>query len=170
MENKDKFNLKKIIPIVAIIIVIIISMGFITAHKKEKKQEKTIETFSQVVKKKHNNVLTVELKRREIESKITDWNLILINKEHYIPEDYPFTLQDIEDGNQVDSRIVKPLEQMLSDARKQGLKPYICSSYRTFDTQNTLFNRKWSEYKRLGYEQEEAKQKASYWVTLPRNK
>ena len=57
---------------------------------------------------------------------------------------------------------------MLYDARKQGLDPIICSSYRTKEYQEELFSNKVNYYLRLGYTEEKAKEEASYWVTIPR--
>ena len=148
-----------------LLIIFIITKGLTNKKEKQKeKQEETITTFSTI----HTNTLTVERKKPEIDSKITDWNLILINKENKIPEDYQVKLQEIEGNHKVDIRIVEALSQMLIDARKEGLKPFVCSSYRTSDMQTLLFNKKVNQYKRLGYANQEAEEKASYWVTFPK--
>ena len=88
----------------------------------------------------------------------------MINKDNPIPENYSVDLVEIEDGHKVDSRIADELKQMLEDARKEGLKPLICSSYRTEEKQDRLFKDKIREYKRKGYENSEAEELASYWV------
>lgn len=147
-----------------ILLIVIILIILLTNKKEEKEQEETVETFSTST----TDVITVEVKNPEIDSKITDWNLILVNKENKIPEDYQVELQTVEGKHKVDIRIVEALTQMLADARKEGLQPYICSSYRTNQTQTTLFNRKVNQYQRLGYNKQQAEEEASYWVTLPR--
>ena len=162
MAKKRRFNivtfLKNWIPILIVIFVIMI-----WSHKKEDTVEgKTTKTSTT------ENVLTVALQNLEIDSKVTDWDLMLVNKENEIPEDYHFDLQEVEGTHKVDTRIVEPLKQMLTDARKQGLKPIICSSYRSNATQTSLFEQKLRQYRNLGYENLEAKQKAGYWVTPPR--
>lgn len=164
MKKKRKFVLVKFIKTWMVIIIVIVTMILFLSRKENKEEEKSKETFSLETA---NNVITVELKKREIAGKTTDWNLILVNKDNKIPENYQCKLVTIENNHKVDVRILEPLREMLADARKQGLKPFICSSYRTNYTQTTLFNRKWNEYRRLGYGEEEAKEKASYWVTLP---
>ena len=56
---------------------------------------------------------------------------------------------------------------MLADARKEGLSPLICSSYRTNAKQQKLYNNKVREYERWGCGSEEAEELASYWVAIP---
>ena len=53
------------------------------------------------------------------EGKITDWNLILVNKNNSIPENYTVNLREVEYGHSVDERIADSLTNMLSDAKKQ---------------------------------------------------
>ena len=100
-------------------------------------------------------------------SKLTDWNLILVNKNNYIPEGFTVQTENIEISHQVDARIVGNLQQMLSDARKEGLDPVICSSFRTQEKQEYLYNSKVREYRKYGYSEEDSKNLASYWVAIP---
>ena len=106
-------------------------------------------------------------KEKDIDSNISDWELLLVNKNHNVPEGYSVELEEIEEGHQVDKRIAETLRQMLSDARKEGLSPIICSSYRTNAKQQKLYNNKVKEYKRWGCSSEEAEELASYWVAIP---
>lgn len=161
-----KRNRKILITIIIIIIGIFVML--VLSKKMKEMQNKTVETViidndSSDLRK---NVIIVN-KEPEISSKVSDWDLILVNKENTIPENYNVELKNIEYGNKVDSRIADSLKQMLRDARKEGLQPYICSSYRTNNTQQILFNRKVNQYKRLGYSIENAKIEASYWVAIP---
>ena len=108
-----------------------------------------------------------EENKRDIDSYTSDWDLLLVNKKHEVPEGYILELEEVESGHQVDKRIAKSLEQMLSDARKEGLSPIICSSHRTNAKQQKLYNNKVREYKRWGCSSEEAEELASYWVAIP---
>ena len=56
---------------------------------------------------------------------------------------------------------------MITDARKEGLLPIICSAYRTTEYQTNLFNKKVKEYRKNGYSQKNAEEQASLWVTIP---
>lgn len=106
-------------------------------------------------------------KEKDIDSSTSDWELLLVNKNHKVPEGYSMELEEVETVHKVDKRITVALNQMLNDARKQGLSPIICSSYRTNAKQKQLYNNKTKEYKRLGYNNAEAEELASYWVAIP---
>ncbi len=71
----------------------------------------------------------------------TEWNLRLVNAWNQMTqaesETLPITY--ISDIEAVDSRIVEPLQQMLSDA---GHGLYVTSSYRSYATQERLYNNK----------------------------
>ena len=56
---------------------------------------------------------------------------------------------------------------MMDDARAQGLSPLICSSYRTKDKQQRLFNNEVVAYQQQSSSQKEAEEKASFWVARP---
>lgn len=167
--RKDKLRKKKRI-VIFFIAIVIITFSIFKSKKENKLPEETAETFASIdnnaIQNENNDI--VEEKTPEIDSKMTDWNLILVNKENKIPDDYQFELSTIEYGNKVDSRIAEALTKMLNAARKEGLKPLICSSYRTSNTQITLFNNKVNQYKKRGYEIQEAEEQASYWVARPR--
>ena len=108
-----------------------------------------------------------EENKRDIDSHTSDWELLLVNKNHKVPEGYTVELEEVENVHQVDKRIAEFLKQMLSDARKEGLSPIICSSYRTNAKQQKLYNNKVREYKRWECSSEEAEELASYWVAIP---
>ena len=50
----------------------------------------------------------------------SDWNLILVDAEHSVPSDWEVTLVDLRGGEQVDRRIIDPLQEMF-DACKEIL-------------------------------------------------
>ena len=106
-------------------------------------------------------------RQNSINSSTTDWELLLVNKNHKIPDDYKVELEEVEITHKVDKRIVDHLNQMLNDAREQGLSPIICSSYRKNAKQKQLYNNKIKEYKRMGYSSAEAEELASYWIAIP---
>lgn len=163
--KKPKIDTKRILLIISftLFIAIILTIIYPNQHK-EKEVEVSIPTSNEM----KNNVIIVEKESPEINSKTTDWNLILVNKDNPIPEDYILEVENIEYSHKVDVRIKDATKQMLKAARNKGLKPYICSSYRTGNTQKKLYNRKINQYRRQGYTKEKAEIEASYWVTLPR--
>lgn len=74
---------------------------------------------------------------------LTDsWALLLINPWNKIPANYSIELAPIEYGHSIDSRALADLQQMLADCRAAGLFPLICSSYRTTEKQQALYQSK----------------------------
>ena len=96
-----------------------------------------------------------------------DWRLVLINKQHSIPEDYTFTLGTIKGSMQCDERIIDDLLDMLQAAEEDGVDLMICSPYRDLEYQKMLFNRKIERYMNKGMSYMEAYQLSSQAVTVP---
>lgn len=69
-----------------------------------------------------------------------DWNYILVNDWNPLPVSYKLQLDVLEDGHQVDYRIVEDLGKMLFDAKAEGMDLLVCSAYRSYERQADLFN------------------------------
>ena len=82
---------------------------------------------------------------------LDSWELILANADHSI-EEYAPVLVEVE-GMLVDERIVGPLTDFMEAARAEGLSVYLSSTYRSYDEQAYLYNRKVEQY---GSEEEAA--------------
>jgi len=95
------------------------------------------------------------------------WNLLLVNPWNALPEDFTVELEDLEGGQAVDVRAYPDLRDMLEDAREEGLSPIICSSYRTQEKQERLYDNKISRLMGEGYSGEEARAEAGRWVAVP---
>ena len=74
------------------------------------------------------------------------WNLLLVNKQHPIPEDYELKLGVIKGSMKCDERIIPELTEMMQDAKKDGITLVVCSPYRDMSRQDMLFNRKIKNY------------------------
>lgn len=97
-----------------------------------------------------------------------DWQLRLVSAAHPLPEDFEAPkLTKLRGGHAIDSRAYPALQQMMDDCRAAGLNPVICSSYRTHDKQEELFQKKVNTLLRQGYSQEEAETEAARWVARP---
>jgi len=68
--------------------------------------------------------------------------IILVNPWNYIPENYTVELKQIDSLHQVADVAYRDLEEMLVDCAYAGHQPAICSSYRTQEYQEGLFQRK----------------------------
>lgn len=95
------------------------------------------------------------------------WNLVLVNKWNVLSGGYSVQLKRINNGHSVDARIYPDLQEMMTAARNEGLSPLICSSYRSYAKQQSLFNNKISEYLSEGYAYEQAQEEAGKWVAPP---
>ena len=97
-----------------------------------------------------------------------DWNLILVNQESPLPEDFSTPdLTQLRNGHAIDSRAYPALQSMMDAAREEGLRPLICSSYRTWENQKELFDNKVQRLLAEGYSQTEAGEYAAMWVARP---
>lgn len=100
-------------------------------------------------------------------SVVKDELLTLFNFENTIPKDWKVDLVQLNNGQSVDRRIYDDLIAMLQAAKSEGLNPLICSSYRTNEKQEQLYQNKVSEYLSQGYSKVEASDKAAFWVARP---
>ncbi|MCR4756769.1 MAG: M15 family metallopeptidase [Butyrivibrio sp.] len=96
-----------------------------------------------------------------------DWKIVLVNKQHPIPEDYSFELGTISGSMRCDERIITPLLDMLKGARADGVNLIVCSPYRDLDRQTMLFSNKVGRYMDGGLSYMDAYNLASQAVTVP---
>jgi D-alanyl-D-alanine carboxypeptidase len=96
-----------------------------------------------------------------------DWQLVLVNKQHPIPDNYEFTSGIIKGTMKCDARILGELKAMMKAARDDGINLVVSSSYRDYDRQTYVFNRKIDYYTEKGYSYLEAYKLASITVTVP---
>jgi D-alanyl-D-alanine carboxypeptidase len=59
--------------------------------------------------------------------------LVLVNPTHKLPDDFSVQLVMTRYGYEVDSRIVKLLEEMIDAAKADGVDLLICYGYRTLE-------------------------------------
>lgn len=177
MNNKEnKYPLSYIFSINICLVLIIVSIvlfaliyKYFTYENNRDLSNTNIEELYNTVEEEVIETVSEEepIKKKDIDSNTTDWELLLVNKKHKIPDGYTVELEKVEKTHKVDKRIVEILNQMLNDARKEGLSPIICSSYRTNERQKYLFERKIKQYENSGYSTNKAQELASYWVAIP---
>ncbi len=96
------------------------------------------------------------------------WNLMLVNKQHPIPDNYTFATAQISSGGKLcDERILSPLRQMVAAAASDGVSLVVCSPYRSNNRQEMLFARKVDYYLEQGYDYMQSYTLASQAVTIP---
>lgn len=98
------------------------------------------------------------------------WNLVLVNPDNRIPEDYPLKLEWVSLNGldrQVNSLCAQPFRDMVNAAKADGITLYLRSTYRGMQLQTDSFNAKVNEYIGYGYSREEATKKAAKIVAVP---
>lgn len=97
------------------------------------------------------------------------WYLRLVNATHPLPDgwDPELTVIDANTGEEFDSRAIEYLNAMLADMEREGLRPLVCSGYRSYGSQVEIFESNVEEALAQGYTREEAEQQAALWVMPP---
>ena len=113
------------------------------------------------------NLTEIQLTAQAQKPAEEDWQLVLVNPWNKLPEDFRVELKKLSNDLRVDARIYDDLSAMLSDCRKAGLSPLVCSAYRSQETQTRLYRNKISRLRAAGYTAEKAVQEAGHWVAVP---
>lgn len=83
--------------------------------------------------------------------------LILVNKDYHVPDDYTVNLKTLPDKvNQASEIAYEELVQLLEDGRKEGMNFEICSSYRSVERQQELMDEDINDLMAQGYTYREA--------------
>lgn len=99
-----------------------------------------------------------------------DWKLVLVNKQHPIPDNYQVslgTIKTVKGNEKCDERIIEDLLRMLQASRADGVNLAVSSPYRDYSWQTHLFNRKINAYMSMGLSYMEAYSVSSQTVTVP---
>lgn len=95
------------------------------------------------------------------------WNLLLVNQDYILPEDYTVKTASVTGGSQLDYRVAPHYNEMVAAAEKDGISLIPVSGYRTISRQRNNFERKINYYAGLGYSKAEATRLASQIVLMP---
>lgn len=109
-------------------------------------------------------------------------NLMLLNRQYELPEDFEWDLVYWSNGQYVDALYLnceehnsvkavdraayQPLKNMFADAEKAGVPLQLVSAYRSIHLQDKLFTRSVNSYISQGYSEAEAINKANYSRTF----
>ncbi len=102
-----------------------------------------------------------------LEKQPDEWYLMLVNKWNPIDRNYEIDLIELNNGHSIDRRAYPDLQDMMDDARAEGLSPILCSSYRSNQKQRDLFANQVAKYTAQGMSEEEAEIEAAKWVAIP---
>lgn len=95
-----------------------------------------------------------------------DWELILVNEKNEIKEE-PTNLKDLPNGYKVDSRIYDSYMALADASAKAGFELTVISAYRSVEDQTNLVTQDIESYQNQGYSEEEAKELAMKYLTVP---
>lgn len=95
------------------------------------------------------------------------WNLILVNDDYYVPEDYEVELMELRNGEFISEDIYPCLQEMFDDARKEDVYMIVRDGYRSFEEQQEVMDEKIEEYKQTTKFDFLAKHMAEKWVAVP---
>ena len=110
---------------------------------------------------------TEEVKEEKRNIDPDDWRLILVNKQNPVPSDFDVELANINGSIYADKRIIADIYEMIDAASEDGVDLMICSAYRSYDRQRTLFNNKINTLMDEGMTYLEAYKIGSMNVTVP---
>lgn len=162
MKTNNRTRKKRIfLKLIVVIIVLFISIFIL-----DKIKINNSETIEQ--EKKHNTE-TIEQEKKDAEKKAkkSDWKLILVNKEHKLPNNFTVKLKSIDNANKIDERIYNNYIDMINNAKNDGINLTLISSYRTVERSEYLFKRQVNNYLKQGYTQKNAEMEAEKWVARP---
>lgn len=110
---------------------------------------------------------TPEENTQEPPANVDDELLTVVNPWNPLPEDWVCDLVTLSDGRRVDSRCYEAFEEMMAACRDAGYAPFLCSAYRTQETQQSLYDNKVQRLMNSGMGEEEAKVEAAKAVAIP---
>ena len=123
---------------------------------------------AQVVKEVSSHGRNEKEQEEELKEELPDdWNLILANRTHPLPDDFEVELKSIGGGHKIDARAYDDYTAMVQAARKEGVYVYVTSSYRSMDKQISLHEAKIEEGVMMGYSYVAAKERAAEVVAVP---
>lgn len=106
--------------------------------------------------------------RGEAEEPATEADILsLVNPWNSLDEDYVPPLASLNDGTELDARALDALITLLEDCREAGNAPYICSAYRSWDTQSALYEDKVGRVIASGMDESLARIEAARHVARP---
>lgn len=97
----------------------------------------------------------------------SDWNLWLVRSDLPLPAGYAPELEEVEDGEYFDARAVSALRVMIAEARATGYSVYLCSGFRSYETQAAIYENHIDSYMAQGMTQEEAEAATLIAVNYP---
>lgn len=158
------------------IILCILLFGFYSflSDKHKNPAFESILDLNEIERNESSNILQTETRESkkvaistDKKNYMADWKLILVNPWHEISKDYEVNLISLGNGHAVDKRCYAELQKMMDDCRAAGLSPLICSSYRSREKQEKLFNNRVKNLIKQGYSLKDATKETEKRIAVP---
>lgn len=95
------------------------------------------------------------------------WNLVLVNADHALPENWQCDLMELSNGRKIDRRMYESLQAMFDACRADGLLPMVNSGYRSYEDQKAILMKRYNRYRDQGMSVEDAQKETLKWVAYP---
>lgn len=97
----------------------------------------------------------------------SSWELRYVSSKEHLPSDYEPELMEIENNQYFDARAGMHLQKLIEDARAAGYSVFVCSGYRSYDTQHLIYWNHVTQYESEGMTREEAEAATLLEVNYP---
>ncbi|WMJ23834.1 M15 family metallopeptidase [Paludicola sp. MB14-C6] len=159
---KKRYKIKKSFTLFTVIILMLIVIGIIYTVAYN-----LLNISNDTKDMNYNSSESSTLSETQNTTSSNNWNLILVNPWNRLPNNFKIELTLLSNGHSIDKRAYSNLQKMMDDCRNQGLSPVICSSYRTTEKQQSLYNQEVRGYISQGNDKKTAEAKAAMWVAIP---
>ena len=96
-----------------------------------------------------------------------DWELRYVSRDQLLPAGFVPKLKVIEGDERFDERAADALQILIAEARADGYDVYVCSGYRSYETQKIIYDRHVEDYLAQGMTQEQAEAATLLAVNCP---
>ncbi len=140
----------------------------------EEKNQVIVEDSTQDKIDESKETLTDEEKRQQIlinalpeTVSLSDWELILVNNDHPLPEQFEVELKEVEPDKWIDERIADNYTALRDMALENGHRLFFASGYRSVERQQANYDRSINSYIEQGHSKEEARALTEDYIAIP---
>lgn len=167
IKQRKNFNIRTVLS-ASLCLVILISVSGIFSYATKLYTDKPNEPKAHAANTLENEseaVKTEPVSSYALSS--NDWKLTLVNNANPLSSSHTVTTVALGNGQVVDTRIYKPLMDMLKAGEREGLSFVVCSGYRPYKEQEVLFNQQIAAVQAEGNTYEKAYEIAKTSVAEP---
>lgn len=165
VSQKTRRPKRKLILILALCLLLIVTFAAARLHARRSEEKEEDYTFDPLPESETD--VSSEEEEKSTVSPDDPRLLMLVNASNPLPEGYEIDPVVLRYGMVVDRLCYDDLQAMMDDCRAAGLKPLICSAYRTVEKQQELYEAKVTEFMHTGLSLAEAEEKAAAVVAYP---